>query len=457
MNETTPTATDPTAPIPSPAPQTSTSRMADGDPPLLVDRGFWGMAVTQFLGAFNDNVFKQLILLLATPAAVVAIAGQGEGVGEVARDRQGEATILFALAFVMFSGFAGWLADRTSKRTLIVWAKVAEIGVMLLGMVGFFFYDQIGLNGMFFVLFLMGVQSAFFGPPKYGILPEKVRPRDLPAANGIFLMFTFVAIIFGMVLAGLLIQWVGTDNVWRASAVCVGIAVLGTATSILVWRVPPAAPGSRLRLSDLFVPGEMIRLLGSNRQLLLALSVTSMFWMLGSVVQPAVNALGKTQLGLSDGLTSLLAAMMAVGIPIGCVVGGYLSKRRINPRIVAVGAAGMFVCLVLMSIPGGAQGHWLGFAGSIPVLLLLGFFTGMFIVPIQVSIQVLPPPEDKGRMIAMMNQCNFLGIIFGGLIFKAAIGFLEWQEWPRNLVFAITAAIMLPIALAYRPEERELS
>src|SRR5690606_26432051 len=103
-------------------------------------------------------------------------------------DRQGEATVVFALAFVIFSGFAGWLADRTSKRTLIIGSKVAEIVIMMLGMVGFFFYESIGLTGMFAILFLMGAQSAFFGPPKYGILPEKVKPWDLPAANGIFLM-----------------------------------------------------------------------------------------------------------------------------------------------------------------------------------------------------------------------------------------------------------------------------
>jgi len=419
-------------------------------PRLLSDRGFWGMAVTQFLGAFNDNLFKQLMLLLATPAIVAA------GAAQVEKDNQWKATVVFAGAFVLFSGVAGWLADRTSKRTLIILAKAAEIVVMLFGMVGFFYYEQIGFTGMLFVLFLMGMQSAFFGPPKYGILPETVRYADLPRANGIFLMFTFVAIIFGVALAGVLKQVVGVEKIWMVSGICVVIAVAGTLSSLWVWRVPPAAPGTKLRGQDIFVPGEMIRLLRSNRQLLLALLVTSAFWMLGSIVQAGVNSLGLTQLGLGDAWTSFLAAMMAVGIPVGCVVGGYLSKNRINPRIVTIGAAGMFVCLVLLALPGGANNHLLGFAGSIPVLILLGFFTGMFVVPIQVSLQVLPPPEDKGRMIALMNQCNFLGIIAGGLIFGVAMGVLEANNWPRNRVFAITAAIMLPIAIFYRPEEREL-
>ena len=449
---TSPSDAHPTTPIEASPPHTA----GKAETPLLADQSFWGMAVTQFLGAFNDNLFKQLILLLATPvAAVVAVEG-AVAAETIKTDRQGEATVLFALAFVIFSGFAGWLADRTSKRTLIIWSKVAEIVIMILGMIGFFFYDVIGLPGMLFVLFLMGAQSAFFGPPKYGILPERVKPWDLPAANGIFLMFTFVAIIFGMGLAGVLMQWVGVENVWRASMICVVIAVIGTLTSFMVWKVPPAAPGSRFKMEDLLIPRQMIDLIRGNRQLLLALLVSSTFWMLGGVVQAGVNALGKTQLGLSDGWTSLLAAMMAVGIPVGCIVGGYLSKRRINPRVVAAGAIGMFICLLLLALPGGPQGHLLGFAGSIPVLLLLGFSTGMFVVPIQVSLQVLPPPEDKGRMIAVMNQCNFMGIIAGGILFKLTIAFLEMQAWPRNLVFGVTAAVMLPIVLFYRPEERSL-
>ncbi len=416
-------------------------------PELLHDVCFWGMATTQFLGAFNDNLFKQLMLLIATPNAVAAAVQQ---------DQQWKATVVFALAFILFSGFAGWMADRTSKRKLIILSKAAEIVVMLLGMVGFYYFNIIGFDGMLVVLFLMGVQSTFFGPPKYGILPEAVRERDLPRANGIFLMFTFIAIIFGVALAGVLKATLGVDRVWMISSICIGIAVLGTLTSLMVWRVAPAVPNARLRRQDLFIPGEVIQLIRSDRNLLLALLVSSVFWMLGGVVQSGVNALGLTQLGLGDGWTSFLAAMMAVGIPAGCVVGGYLSRGRINPRVVSAGAAGMFVCLVLLSLPGGPQQHLLGFAGTVPVLIALGFCTGMFVVPIQVSLQVLPPPEDKGRMIAVMNQCNFLGIIVGGFLFGIAISSLAAAALPQNLVFAVTAVIMLPIALFYRPKDRAL-
>src|SRR5687768_3414875 len=181
---------------------------SDALPPLYQDRSFWGMATTQFLGAFNDNLFKQLILLMATPTAAEAAA-------KIGHDRQGTAQLIFASAFLIFSGVAGYVSDRISKRRVVIAAKIAEIGIMFLGVLGFYFYGREGLNGLLVVLFLMGVHSAFFGPAKYGILPELIRKSDLPRANGLFLMLTFLAIIFGTALAGVLLnhsghrEWLG--------------------------------------------------------------------------------------------------------------------------------------------------------------------------------------------------------------------------------------------------------
>ncbi len=186
------------------------------------NQSFRGLAITQFLGAFNDNFFKQLMLLLAIPVLPGAL------------DQQQVATIAYALPFVLFSGLAGFLSDRYSKRMVIVVAKAAEIGIALLGMFGFLMYGVTGYQGLLFVLFLMGAHSAFFGPSKYGILPELVPNKDLPKANGIVLMTTFLAIIFGTVFAGMLGDWlVGADRalgdvaskLWIGSAVCIGIAI----------------------------------------------------------------------------------------------------------------------------------------------------------------------------------------------------------------------------------------
>lgn len=422
-------------------------------PSLYHDRSYWGLAATQFLGAFNDNLFKQLMLLLATPAAI-AVAGVAQP-----PDRQSEAMIVFASGFLLFSGFAGYLADKYSKRRVIVLSKIAEIVVMTTGLVAFFCYDWFDFSGLLLVLFFMGLQSTFFGPAKYGILPETLRARDLPRGNGIFMMLTFLAIIFGTAIAGALLWLLEGANlpVWPASLVCIGIAIVGTQTALLVRRVPPVDPHLRFRWRSVTVPQEIIGLLRCDRELFWALIVASMFWMLGGIVQQTVNALGKTQLGLADWQTSLMAAMIGIGIAIGCMLGGYLSAGKINARVVATGASGIVACLLLMSLPGGPRGHLLQFQGSIPVLIALGIFTGMFVVPVQVVLQMRPPKSEKGRMIAVANLATNVGIIFGAVIYKISIGILDGIGGPRSAIFAVTAAIMLPVALFYRPQDEVLA
>ena len=422
----------------------------DSLPPLMRDTSFWGMAATQFLGAFNDNVFKQLILLLATPSLVEVKQGSAD-------DLQSEAQYVFAGAFLLFSGFAGFLSDRFSKRPIIILSKVAEIVVMLLGMIGFWYYGLIGLPGMFLVLFLMGTQSAFFGPAKYGILPEMIRTVDLPRANGIFLMLTFLAIIFGMATAGGLLKWLGNERVWLASLVCVGIAVVGTSTSLLVRRVPVAQPELRHHWRACMLSKEMLALLHQDRELLWAVVVVSMFWMAGGVVLQTVNALGKSQLGLDELRTSVMAASIGVGMAVGCMLGGYFSRQRVNRTVVTTGASGLVVMLVVMALPGGPHRHLLGFYGSIPALVVMGVFTGMFIVPVQVMLQSRPPREEKGRMIATMNQCSWIGVILGAVLYKLCLELLHATDWPRSTIFAITAILMLPVPLFYRPKDEKLT
>ena len=409
------------------------------------------MATTQFLGAFNDNLFKQLILLLATPTAMELRAD------EQAEDQQWAAMFVFAAAFLVFSGVAGYLSDRYSKRLIVVSAKVAEIFIMILGTIGFYYYANFGFGGMLCILFLMGTHSAFFGPAKYGILPEMIRPRDLPRANGIFLMLTFLAIIFGVALAGGLLE-VFEKKVWVASLACIAIALIGTATALLVRRLPAAQPTLRHQWSNWLVSRDILALLRQDRELMLAIIVVSIFWMVGGIVQPALNALGKTQFGLQDEFkVSVLSGAVGIGIAIGCMLGGFFSRDRVNSRVVLIGAVGLVATMFVMSLPGGEYRHLLGYWGSIPVLILMGIFTGMFIVPVQVMLQSRPPRGDKGRMIATMNQCTWVGVILSALLYKACIEVLDATGGPRNLIFAVGAAFMLPIALFYRPADEKLT
>lgn len=440
------------APTQEPAGQNSHISESDRDSaPLLQDSAFWGMTATQFLGAFNDNLFKQLLLLLS-----VAVATGASVSATGSKDLQWVALFVFSLPFILFSGFAGFLSDRHGKRRVIVLSKVAEIVVMLLGMAALIAYTSTGLIGPMAVLFLMGTQSAFFGPGKYGILPEMLRPRDLPRANGIILMTTFLAIILGTAAAGLLKDQFA-ERLWIASGACVMIAVVGTATSLLIRRVPPAAPGLRYRATAMMIHPDMWQLLRREPLLLSALLASCMFWLVGGLVQPTVNALGIRQFGLGDLHASLMSAGMALGIAGGCVVAGQLSRGKIDSRLVRVGALGIVICLVLLSLPGSQHGHLLGIAGSVPTLILLGFFAGMFVLPIQVFLQSRPPAGEKGRMIATMNLANWIAIITSALLYLVFGKILAALSWQPSAMFAFIALLMLPVAIFYRPGDEQLA
>lgn len=419
---------------------------------LFRDRSFWGLTATQFLGAFNDNLFKQLVLLLAvggtSAAAVAAVAPQAARSGP---DLQSLAMFLFAAPFLLLSSFAGFLSERLSKRTVVVACKVAEIGIVLLGMAAFALWNVTGMTGLLIVLFLMGTHSAFFGPPKWGILPELFAERDLPQANGVILMTTFLAIIFGTALAGTLVDWFGVQRLWLASVACVIVAVLGTLTSLLIRPLPATSPNLPFRWSALAVPGEILALLRRDRQLLLAMLASCMFWLIGGIVQPSVNSLGKVQFGLKDGPTSVLAACMGIGIAVGCAVAGKLSRQTVNFRLVKVGAWLIVGILAVLAIPGAGQFNLLGYGGTLAALLCLGFSAGLFAVPIQVFLQTRPPASLKGRTIATTNLANWVAIIASAGVYFLFDRIVAKLNVPRATIFALTAALMLPVAVFYRP------
>src|SRR5262245_43792780 len=192
---------------------------------LWGDSAFWGMAVAQFLGAFNDNVCKQLAMLICLQ--------------ETSEDKQASATAVFAIPFLLFSGTAGYLADRISKTWIVQACKIAEVGIQATALI---LAVSVGFSGgslttvMLAVLFLMGAHSAFFGPSKYGVLPEMLPKEALPKANGVFLATTFLAIILGWVVAGALMDVPGSLP-FRTAIACTagaGFAFVGWLASLFL-------------------------------------------------------------------------------------------------------------------------------------------------------------------------------------------------------------------------------
>lgn len=458
---------------------------ADPRPTLWRDPTYHGMNLTQFFGAFNDNLFKQLVLLIC-----VNYASQGD-------DYQQYAQALFALPFVLFSGFAGFLADRVSKQRIVVAMKVAEIAVMLAGFLAF--HSTFGrLAWLMGVVFLMGTHSAFFGPSKYGILPELFRESDLPQVNGMIQMTTFLAIICGAALAGFIKEWFA-DRLWLGSALCIGIAVVGTLTSLLVRRTPIARPGLPFTPGALFISAETWRMFRLDRPLFHVLLISSLFWFLGGVIQPTVNAFGTLQIHYGAARTSALVVCMAIGIMFGCLWAGGASKGRIRFGFVTLGAWGIVVCLAALAVLGAGEGSAVSTERStaatdstttasaqtsaagasvgemvkplqpesfvavlVPssrfewivrgLLIGVGLFAGFFYVPLAVFMQARPPAALKGRMIGAMNLVNWIGIMLSAVFYGAAEYFCDSVLQVRLCwVFGMCALVMLPVALFYHP------
>lgn len=412
------------------------------------------MTLTQYLGAFNDNLFKQLILLLALPAVAASSSASSQEA-----DKQWIASLVFAIPFLLFSSFAGYISEVWSKRSVILLCKVGEIVIMAIGVLAFAFYGQLGLAGLLAVLFFMGAQSAFFGPGKYGILPEMLRPNDLGKANGIILMTTFLAIILGTAIAGFLMHLL-KEQLYLAAGVCVVIAVLGTFAAMFIRKTPPADPSLKLDFEAITAPKDVRKLLRNDGKLSLAIFASCMFWMVGGVVHPAVNALGKRQLLVGneqiDIWTSLLAASVGVGIATGCLLAGYLSRGQVNFRLVRIGMWGICVCLFLIWLPGQGNLNLMQYWGSMACLIFLGIFTGMFVVPLQVFIQSRPPEGIKGRIIATTNLFNWIAILGAAILYLAFSQLLAWQEWQSNSLFGLTVLLFLPMAIFYRPQNETL-
>lgn len=416
---------------------------------LWRNSSFWGLNVSQFLGAFNDNLFKELVLLLC-----VERLKQSGGA-----DLQSVASMLFAGPFILLSGFAGFLADRYSKRSVIATCKLAEIGIALAGMAALA-SNRIDLP--LAILCLFGIHSAFFGPSKYGVLPEIVHPLDLPKANGLMLMITFLAIILGLATGGAAVaigQWYLRDQVWPVSVLCVIVAAVGWGAARTIRPLAPVQPDLRFHPSELFLTRDTVSLLWQRRDLLGCLIASSTFWFAaGMVYPPAINRLGLDQLEVGALWTGCLAASTGLGIAVGCAIAGKFSQGSNTVLLARLGLWGMTGCLLLLAMRGPNLGHTLlGGGGSAVALIGVGLTAGLFSVPIQIYLLTQAPSDQKGRIIAALNLLNFTGLAASGAFYGVCDAVLRRANQPPATMFACAAAVLFLLAVIYRaprlPEE----
>ena len=325
----------------------------------------------------------------------------GLNVSSAELHRVGElVSALFSLPFILFSMAGGFLADRFSKRTVCVGVKGFEIGVMLLALAGFARHElPILLTGVF----LMGVHSSFFGPSKYGLLPELLPEKKLSWGNGLIELGTFLAIILGTVAAANLSKYFGHQPVW-SGAILLALAVVGLTTSLGITRVPAADPARKFRanfLGDLFA---QLRLIRRDRALTLATLGNTYFFFLGQLLQLNVFFYGAQTLHLGAIGIGNLSIALALGIGLGSLAAGYLSGGKIEYGLVPLGAFGMSLVCAALAVPD------LSVNTALLRLALLGFTGGFFIVPLCALLQHRPDPAKKGEVLAAANLLSFVGI-----------------------------------------------
>jgi acyl-[acyl-carrier-protein]-phospholipid O-acyltransferase / long-chain-fatty-acid--[acyl-carrier-protein] ligase len=354
-------------------------------------RGFWSLFVTQFQGAFSDNVLKNLVIfmLVAMNLSLAEKHRIGELVGA-----------LFSLPFILFSMAGGFLADRFSKRTISIGVKVFEILVMLIALAGLF-WEHIAV--LLCCVFLMGVHSAFFGPSKYGLLPELLPERRLSWGNGLLELGTFTAIILGTVAAGFMAEHFRGHHS-RSGLLLIVLAVLGLAVSLGITRVPAADPNRKFRANFIGSLFSQIHSWRGDRPLILAAAGNTYFNFLGALILLNVFFFGADVLKVSEAQISWLNAALAVGIGLGSVAAGYLSGGKIEYGLVPLGAAGLSVACFLLAAPG------LSLGAALARLALLGFAGGFFIVPICALLQHRPDKSKKGEVLAAANLLSFVGV-----------------------------------------------
>jgi len=393
-------------------------------------RGFWSLIVTQFQGAFSDNALKTLVTFIGLSMAM-SQSGREAVVPLLG--------ILFSLPFIVFSMAGGYLADRFSKRTVTITVKVFEIAVMLFVLAGFFLHSlPMAMGGVL----LMGIHSAFFGPSKYGLLPELLPEPKLSWGNGILELGTFLAIISGGAIGGLLFTLFEGRQEWSA-VVFISLAVVGFLTSLGISRIPAANPEKKFRanfLGDLF---QQIRLIHRDRVLWLAVLGNVYFSFVGALVLQNAILFGTDTLQVGELRTSYMQVALAIGVGLGSFAAGYLSGGKIEYGLVPLGALGLSVFAAALGWPS------LSYAGALWILALLGFFGGFFIVPVSAIMQHRPEKGRKGTVLAAGNLLSFVGIALASGAFWVAVrsGLHPRQIFVLSAVMTLGATIYVVVLL----------
>ncbi|MBL8413947.1 MAG: MFS transporter [Propionivibrio sp.] len=409
---------------------------------LLRARRFAPLFVTQFLGALNDNVLKNAMIVLLTFQAASWTTLQPELLANLAAG-------IFILPFFLFSATAGQLADKYDKARLAQMVKLLEIGIVLVAGLGFMLHS---IAILFVSLFLLGLHSTLFGPVKYAILPQHLRSEELVGGNALIEAGTFIAILVGTLLGGLLAGSKG-GTAWITGAGLV-IAIAGYGASRSIPAAAPPAPGLAISVNPLTETWRNIQFARENQTVFLSIMGISWFWLFGAMFLAQFPAYTKNVLGGSETAVTLLLATFTFGIGVGSLLCEKLSARRVELGLVPLGSIGLtvFALDLALASPASPSPSPLGAIGLLAYeqtwrvlldLALIGIFGGFFIVPLYALVQQRSDPAHGARIIAANNIVNALFMVVGAL---AAAGLLA-AGLSIPLLFAVAALCNAAVAL----------
>ncbi len=395
---------------------------------VLKRQGFAWLLAAQALAVFDDNTFKQLLFFfaaatIAAPAVRSRIISWG--------------TALYVLPYILFSSYAGQVADRFSKRRVIISLKVVEACVLSFATFAMF---RGHINSMLAALFLLGIHAAFLDPAKEGILPQIFSEADLSRANGLMQLTVYSMIVLGPVAAGLLMDAFPAQR-YVPVALLVGMAMVGLGCAIRITRVEAIGAGEKFRYNPAKEFWRDFAEIRASKPLLQTTLAIAYFWFLGAVYLQNVIGYGHDLLHLSDAGISGLMAAVSVGIGLGAFAAGKLSGDQVELGLVPMGSVGLGVFGVFLYFA--HTSFWAACLGH----FLLGFSGGIFIIPLQAFLQARAGEHSKGRVIAASNVLTFTAVVLAAAVFGWLTGPLGLAPNQVLLVmavisFAATAYIM---------------
>lgn len=421
---------------------------------VFFSQRFFPYFVTQFFGAFNDNIYKNTLLIFVAFASANQLPISSTLFINLAAG-------IFILPFFLFSATAGVIADKYEKSKLIRWIKFAEIIIMIAGAISFLYQSYLAL---LILLFLMGTQSAFFGPVKYALLPQHLKPAQLLKGNAWVETGTFLAILFGTIGAGII---VATPNAyWLTAVSVVFFAVLGFIASLFIPKALPSPNHYQFSWKPIFHTQQTLNIAKQNRTIHLSIIAISWFWFLGACYLTQFPNFSKTYIQGDSTSVSFLLALFSVGIAIGSLLCAKLSHQKINLKLVGLGGVGISIFSVLLGLFSIliqttstndmiSITNLLSSANYLPIffsLFFLGMCGGTFIVPLYTLMQTLASTETRAQVIAANNIYNALFMVGSAIISIVCLSLLSMAIHQFFIFLGILNLLVIFGLYRYKPQ-----